>query len=140
MNSEASYPTRRDFFPYFEPDNFDGWLVQITAHLRGKDCHECLRKEGRPEAPIDEEGNPAPQTAPQRRELLELQKEWDRQDRIAYADVMMACRAHQETKTMTENGNFPTAMSLLKRLEEMFKSTEARQIDIAWKQFYSFGV
>jgi hypothetical protein len=23
-------------FPYIEVANFDGWLVQITAHLRGK--------------------------------------------------------------------------------------------------------
>jgi hypothetical protein len=65
-------------FPYIEVANFDGWLVHITAHLRGKN----LRKK-------------------------------------------------DNTKLLTETGNFPTALSLLKRLKERFKSTVSRQLDVA---------
>jgi hypothetical protein len=50
-------------FPYIEVTNFDGWLVQITAHLRGKNHHLALQEEGRPKPPVGENDEPVEQTA-----------------------------------------------------------------------------
>jgi hypothetical protein len=116
-------------FPYIEVANFDGWLVQITAHLRGKNLHLALQEEGRPKPPVGEDNEPVEQTAAAKKLLTKSQDLWDAADRAAMADLMKACRKDADTKLLTETGNFTTALSLLERLKERFKSTVSRQLD-----------
>ena len=52
-------------FPWFEEQNFTGWLVQFRAHLRKAGTHVVLDRP-RP-SDLDAQGNPIPINAPQRR-------------------------------------------------------------------------
>ena len=56
-------------FPYFEEDNFLGWLVSMKAHLRKqKRAHICLEQPP-PKPPVDDAGNPVPLTQAQHLQL-----------------------------------------------------------------------
>jgi hypothetical protein len=142
-NNRATFQ-QMDFnegFPYYiEVANFDGWLVQITAHLRGKNLHLALQEEGRPKPPVGEDNEPVVQTAAAKTLLTKSQDLWDAPDRAAMADLMKACRKDADTKLLTETGNVTTALSLLERLKERFKSTVSRQLDVAHQEFYNFAL
>jgi hypothetical protein len=128
-------------FPYIEVTNFDGWLVQITARLRGKNLHLALQEEGRPKPPVGENDEPVEQTAAAKKLLTKSQDLWDAAaDRAAMADLIKVCRKDADTKLLTETGNFPTALSLLTRLKERFKSTVSRQLDVAHQEIYNFAL
>ena len=51
-------------FPWFEEQNFTGWLVQFCAHLRKTGAHVVLDRP-RP-SDLDAQGNPIPMNAQQR--------------------------------------------------------------------------
>jgi hypothetical protein len=144
-NNRATFQ-QMDFnegFPYYiEVANFDGWLVQITAHLRGKNLHLALQEEGRPKPPVGEDNEPVVQTAAAKTLLPKTKSQdlWDAPDRAAMADLMKACRKDADTKLLTETGNVTTALSLLERLKERFKSTVSRQLDVAHQEFYNFAL
>jgi hypothetical protein len=56
------------------------------------------------------------------------------------AYLMKTCQKDADTKLLTETGDFPTALSLLQRLKERFKSTVSRQLDVAHQEFYNFAL
>ena len=71
-------------FPWFEENNFNGWLIQFKAHLRKVGAHVVL-DQPRP-ADVDAAGVPIPMNAQQRRALLiDQQTEYDKFDNIAYS-------------------------------------------------------
>jgi hypothetical protein len=71
---------------------FDGWLVQITAHLRGTNLHLAFQEEGRPKPPVRAENESVELSAAAKRLLTQSQDLWDAADRAAMADLMNACR------------------------------------------------
>ena len=73
-------------FPWFEEQNFTGWLVQICAHLRKAGAHVVLDRP-RP-SDLDAQGNPIPMNAQQRRTFNDEVAEYDRLDNIAFSELM----------------------------------------------------
>jgi hypothetical protein len=79
-----------DGFPCIEVENLDGWLVQIMAHLHGKNNlhHALLQEEGRPKYPVGEDGKYVEQTAAAKKLLTKSQELWDVAGRAPMADRM----------------------------------------------------
>ena len=89
-------------FPWFEENDFNGWLIQFKAHLLKVGAHVVL-DQPRP-ADVDAAGVPIPMNAQQRSALIDQQAEYDKLDNIAYSDLMKARRANPKTKNLTETG------------------------------------
>ena len=85
-------------FPWFEEQNFTGWLVQIYAHLRMSGAHVVLNRP-RP-SDLGAQGNPISMNAQQRRTFNDEVAEYDRLDNIAFSDLMKACRQNMKVKTL----------------------------------------
>jgi hypothetical protein len=112
-------------FPYFEENNFTGWLVQFKAHLRQYDADEVL------DTPIpkdvDANGAPIPMTARERADFVRDLNSYKEKDRIAYSHIMKACRLNPKTKNLTETGGFQTGNEILTRLRQRFYSVDELQ-------------
>ena len=117
-------------FPWFEEQNFTGWLVQFRAHLRKAGAHVVLDRP-RP-SDLDAQGNPIPMNAQQRRTFNDEVAEYDRLDNIAFSELMKACRQNVKVKNLSETGEFNTAYELLQRLRHRYytvdDNTKAKQL------------
>ena len=87
-------------FPWFEEQNFTGWLVQFGAHLRKA---EMRTKRPRP-SDLDAQGNPIPMNAQKRRTFNDEVAEYDRLVNIAFSELMKACRQNAKVKNLSETG------------------------------------
>jgi hypothetical protein len=67
----SSNDNHKDSFPYFESDNYHGWLIQFKSHCRGIGAHLALK--ARPTHPVDVNGNPLVLNQAQARALAKLQ-------------------------------------------------------------------
>ena len=109
-------------FPYFEENNFSGWLIQFKAMLREFDCDEII------ETPIpkdiDANGVPIPMNARERADFVRLLREYKAKDKIAYPRIMKACRLNPKTKSLCETGNLKTANEILVRLRQRFHNVD----------------
>ena len=105
-------------FPWFEQNNFNGWLVQFKAHLRKTKSHFVLETP-RPRDK-DAQGNPIQLTAAERRVI----QEYDEADNIAFSELMKSCRLNPRTKNLAETGGFNTAFDLLTRLRQRFHTVD----------------
>ena len=105
-------------FPWFEEQNFTGWLVQFRAHLRKAGAHVVLDRP-RP-SDLDAQGNPIPMNAQQRRTFNDEVAEYDRLVNIAFSELMKACRQNVKVKNLSETGKFNTAYELLQRLQQCY--------------------
>mgnify|MGYP001193209918 FL=1 len=98
-------------FPYFEENNFSGWLIQFKAMLREFDCDEII------ETPIpkdvDANGAPIVMNARERADYERQLREYKLKDKIAYPKIMKACRTNPKTKSLCETGNLKTANEIL---------------------------
>jgi hypothetical protein len=126
----------KDAFPYFESNNFHGWLIQFKSHCRGIGAHLALKP--RPVPPVDANGFPLVLNAAQARQLAQLQEIWDEHDHKAFSALMRACIKDPKTKKLTETEDFEHALPLLTRLEERYLSDTDRQKGVAWSQFFNF--
>ena len=109
-------------FPWFEEQNFTGWLVQFRAHLRKAGAHVVLDRP-RP-SDLDAQGNHIPMTAKQRRTFNDEVAEYDRLDNIAFSELMKACRQNVKVKNLSETGEFNTAYELLQRLRPRYYTVD----------------
>ena len=109
-------------FPWFEENNFNGWLIQFKAHLRKVGAHVVLNQ-SRP-ADVDAAGVPIPMNAQQRRALVDQQAGYDKLDNIAYSELMKAFRANPKTKNLTETGGFNTTFDILHRLRQRYNNVD----------------
>ena len=106
-------------FPFFEPDNYLGWLVHIKARLRDPDYPSGTAKvlfEERPKPPMDltvDPPVPLPLTQAQARALQTEQSEWDKKDDICFSILMKALIRNPKTKRMVEAGKFLSTLSRL---------------------------
>ena len=109
-------------FPWFEEQNFTGWLVQFRAHLRKSGAHVVLDRP-RP-SDLDAQGISIPKNAQQRRTFNDEVAEYDRLDNIAFSDLMKACRQNVKVKNLSETGQFNTAFELLQRLRRRYYTAD----------------
>lgn len=109
-------------FPWFEENNFSGWLIQFKAHLRKVGAHLILEQE-RPKD-IGPNGEPLQMNAQQRRAYEVSLAEYDKLDNIAYSELMKACRLNPKTKNLSETGGFATAHDLLVRLRQRYNNID----------------
>ena len=109
-------------FPWFEEQNFTGWLVQFCAHLRKAGAHVFL-DQPRP-SDLDAQGNPIPMNAQQRRTFNDEVAEYNRLDNIALSELIKACRQNVKVKNLSESGEFNTAFELLQRLRQRYYTVD----------------
>ena len=109
-------------FPWFEEQNFTGWLVQFRVHLRKEGAHVVLDRP-RP-SDQDAQGNPIPMNAQQRRTFNDEVAEYDRLDNIAFSELMKACRQNVKVKNLSGTGEFNTAYELLQRLRQRYYTVD----------------
>lgn len=109
-------------FPWFEENNFSGWLIQFKAHLRKVGAHLIL-DQPRPKD-VDANGVPIPMNAQQRRVYETSLTDYDKFDNIAYSELMKACRINPKTKNLSETGGFATAHDLLVRLRQRYNNID----------------
>jgi hypothetical protein len=110
-------------FPWFEDQNFSGWLIQFKAHLRKTNSHKVL-EEPRPTEEVDEDGDPIPMNQAQRQRFQREVEAYDELDNIAFSELMKACRLNPKTKNLCETGGFETAYDLLTRLKTRFHNVD----------------
>ena len=109
-------------FPWFEEQNFTGWLVQFRAHLRQSGAHVVLDRP-RP-SDLDAQGNPIPMNAQQRRTFNDEVAEYDRLDNLAFTDLKKACRQNVKVKNLSKMGEFNTAFELLQRPRQRYYTVD----------------
>jgi hypothetical protein len=109
-------------FPYFEENNFSGWLIQFKAMLREFDCDEII--ETAIPKDIDANGVPIPMNARERADYERKLREYKEKDKIAYPKIMKACRTNPKTKSLCETGTLTTANEILVRLRQRFHSVD----------------
>ena len=110
-------------FPWFEEQNFTGWLVQFRAHLRKSGAHVVLDRP-RP-SDLDAQGNPIPMNAQQRRTFNDEVAEYNRLDNNnAFSELMKACRQNFNVKNLSETSEFNTAFVLLQRLRQRYYTVD----------------
>jgi hypothetical protein len=125
MNSDPSNSfNSSQGFPWFEENNFSGWLVQFQAHLRRSNSLVALQ-EPRPLPPVDAAGQSVAQNNAQRQALLRLQSAYDQADNYAFSDLMKACRLNAKTKALTETGEFTGAYQLITRLKARYNNIDS---------------
>jgi hypothetical protein len=92
MNNQSSSDSSHSLgFPWFEEDNFSGWLIQFKAHLRRSDAVAPVLGP-RPAVPLDQQGQPVALDQAQARNLVTNQSVYDKADNVAFSDLMKACR------------------------------------------------
>ena len=109
-------------FPWFEEQNFTGWLVQFRAHLCKAGAHVVLDRP-RP-SDLDAQGNPIPMNAQQRRTFNDEVAKYNRLDNIAFSELIKACRQNVKAKNLSETGKFNTAYELLQRLRQRYYTVD----------------
>ena len=109
-------------FPWFEEQNFTGWLVHFRAHLRKAGAHVVLDR-SRP-SDLDAQGNPIPMNAQKRCTFNDEVAEYDRLDNIAFSELMKACRQNVKMKNLSETGEVNTAFELLQRLRQRYHTVD----------------
>ena len=109
-------------FPWFEDQNFSGWLIQFQAHLRKTNSHTVL-DHPRP-VDVDPNGNPIPMNQAQRTRFQREQDAYDAMDNIAFSELMKACRLNPKTKNLCETGGYKTSFELLARLKSRFHNVD----------------
>jgi hypothetical protein len=119
MNSEIDFDRG---FPYFEENNFSGWLIQFKAMLREFDCDEII--ETAIPKDIDANGVAIPMNARERADFDRQLREYKAKDKIAYPRIMKACRLNPKTKSLCETGNLKTANEILVRLRQRFYNVD----------------
>ena len=108
-------------FPWFEEQNFTGWLVQFRAHLRKAGAHVILDRP-RP-SDLDAQGNPIPMNAQQRRTFNDEVAEYDRLDNIAFSELINVPTKCQR-ENLSETSEFNTAYELLQRLRQRYYTVD----------------
>lgn len=105
-------------FPFFEENNYLGWLFQFKAHLRRFDADLVL------DIPIpkdvDAAGVPIPMTNAERRQFERDLEEYKSKDKIAFPELVKACYKNPKTKNLCETGGFKTANEIMVRLQKRF--------------------
>ena len=76
---------------------------------------------------LDAQGNPIPMNAQQRRTFNDEVAEYDRQDNIAFSELMKACRQNVKVKNLSETGEFNTAFELRQRYHTVDDITKAKR-------------
>lgn len=109
-------------FPWFEDQNFSGWLIQFQAHLRKTNSHTVL-DHPRPDD-VDPNGNPIQMNQAQRQRFQRERDAYDEKDNIAFSELMKACRLNPKTKNLSETGGHKTAFELLARLKTRFHNVD----------------
>ena len=105
-------------FPFFEENNYLGWLFQVRAHLRRFDVDSVL-DEPIP-TDVDEDGEPIDMTAAERRQFNADLAAYKEKDKIAFPDLVKACYKNPKTKSLCETCGLKTAHEILVRLEKRF--------------------
>lgn len=105
-------------FPFFEENNYLGWLFQFRAHLRRFDADSVLDKP--PPTDVDEDGEPLEMTPAERRQFNADVAAYKEKDKIAFPDLVKACYKNPKTKSLCETCGLTTAHDILVRLEKRF--------------------
>jgi hypothetical protein len=105
-------------FPFFEENNYLGWLFQFRAHLRRFDADSVL--DYPMPTDVDENGDPLEMSNAERRQFNADLAAYKEKDQIAFPDIVKACYKNPKTKSLCETCGLKTAYEILVRLEKRF--------------------
>ena len=115
-------------FPFFQEDNYLGWLVHYKALLRSPNyplgTQDALYEEF-PKPPMDNTVDPpVPLVMSQadRAALKRRQDEWIVKDNICFSTLMKALIKNHKTRRMVEAGNFAHAYQIIRVLERRYNT------------------
>lgn len=76
-------------FPFFEENDYVGWLFQFKAHLRRFNADFVLDRPTPRD--VDDAGNPIPMNNAERRQFERDLEEYKAKDNIAFPELVKAC-------------------------------------------------